>query len=833
MAAAVALLTAGLVGVPAYVSSTGSAALAIQLDESCVNDLGVVYVVDDDATLRRLESYLPELQSVAEPEISRVATFSYTPEGGHNAIPVTTRMYARPGQFEQFSPVVQTPGRGEVLVPDWATVDGALAPGTLIDVIPFDLSINRTVDSAPVTLTVAGTYPSIPSRPEPAFWCSYRDRIRPSAFGDRPPPMMLASESTFEMLPRSSWEELWKVSPDPRGLRRDEGAALTTMLESVNQREYAAHGLGDTLVEPVGLDVPVRRSGQVAEFVALTIAPLRYATVAAALALLCGAGVLAARAQRRELRLRALRGVGPVGLAGSQLPWLVPTTLAGAVVGGLGGWAAVRVGGPSTGIEPDAIIAGAISGALGWIAATVVVAGVIGVAGAATVDLRRRSPVNPRLLGEVAVVALAVWALTRLDRFGGVRQSGVQVRGGDLLAQAFPLLGTLAVVGVSARPAAWLLRRGRRVGRRLPPAALLGWRRVTFEPHVSAAVMLTAALSVAIAFQASLLTSSVDRLLSDKAEMLVGADLAISVFGSPPDIDRLGAASTEVIIAKNDERSIRLLGVDPTTFATVAYWRDDASSVTLDEAVSKLNATDRAVTAILVDPAGTLEDPPTTLRFDGVDRELSIVADAAFFPGYENGAPMLVVPSSVVDGRGDREIWVRDPIPGAAEKLQASGGRVARTHAPEDVFGSTSFLSARWAYQTLTAFSIVLGVVTLIAQLLVLEARERSRRVARVLTRPMGLTRGGEVSAVAIEVGVPLGIGGVIGAITGWCISGLALGRLDSLRNLQPPAVLATDFTTLFVAAGSIVLATLALAAFGAVRSTRADVGEVMRVAES
>jgi len=133
----------------------------------------------------------------------------------------------------------------------------------------------------------------------------------------------------------------------------------------------------------------------------------------------------------------------------------------------------------------------------------------------------------------------------------------------------------------------------------------------------------------------------------------------------------------------------------------------------------------------------------------------------------------------------------------------------------------------------LTAFSIVLGVVTLIAQLLVLEARERSRRVARVVTRPMGLTRRGEVAAVAIEVGVPLGIGGVVGAITGWFISWLALGRLDSLRNLQPPAVLETDFATLFVAAGSIALATLALAAFGAVRSARADVGEVMRVAES
>ena len=384
-----------------------------------------------------------------------------------------------------------------------------------------------------------------------------------------------------------------------------------------------------------------------------------------------------------------------------------------------------------------------IAGAVGWFVATVIVAVVIGWVAAAGVDRRRRSFVSPRVVGEAAIVGLAVWSFQRLDEFGGVRQVGVQVRGGDLLAQAFPLLGTMAVVAVAARPMAWLLRRGRRIGRRLPTPAFLGWRRVTAEPHISAAVMMTAALAVAIAFQASLLTRSVDRLLSDKAEMLVGSDLAIRLLGSPPNDDGLGAASTEVVSTKNDDRSLVLLGVDPRSFAAVAFWRDDAAPISLDEAMRRI-AVDQAdddtiVRAILVDPNDDLSEPPTTLSFDGDDHELSIVTEADFFPGYNNGSPMLVVDRTVVDARRERSIWVRDPVDGAAERVQAEGGRVARTIAPEDVFENTSFLSARWAYDTLTVFAAVLAVVTILAQLLVLEARRRTRLVARVVTRPMGL----------------------------------------------------------------------------------------------
>ena len=830
VAASVGLMAASLVGVPAYVSSTGSAALAIQLDASCLSDLGVAIAFHDDLSLPRFDSYLEALDSVERPEINRRGYYSFIPIGGKNAVPVTTSLLSRPDQFAQLG--VEPPGAGEVLVPEWATVDGALLPGTSIDLSPAGFSHDGTGDPGSVTLLIAGTYPDIPSRPEPAFWCSYRGEIRPNSLGDRPPPLLLASDATFDLLPVASWFRVWQLWPDADGLRRDQAATLASGLEAVIDREHTALGLETGGAEPVGLGAQVRRSGQVANFVALTIAPLRYAAVAAALTLLCAAGLLAARAQRRELRLRALRGVGAFGLARLQARWLVPVTLVGAAAGAVCGLAAVRLGGPSPGIEPTAIRAGLVAGGVGWMAALVVVAGVIGVAGSATVDPRRRRFANPGVVVVVAIVGLAVWSFFRLDEIGGVRQSGVQVRGGDLLAQAFPLLGSLAIVAVSAPLIAWLLRRGRRFGRTLPTPAFLGWRRVTAEPNVSAAVMLTAALAVAIAFQASLLTGSVDRLLSDKAGMFVGSDLALRVLESPPSIDGLGEAVTEVIRTKSDDRSIVVLGVDPSSFSSVAYWRDDASSLSLSELMSALGANDGSVPAILVDPDRALAVAPTTLSLNGDERNLEIVAEAAFFPGYKHGSPMLVINSSLID-RGEPEIWVRNPVDDAPGQLLAAGGRVTLTLATEDVFDQTSYLSARWAYDTLKVFAMVLAIVTVIAQLMVLEARQRGRRVAHVLARPMGLTRTGETAALAVEVGVPLLFGGVIGALTGWQVSALALSRLDSLRTLQPPAVLVVDVTTLTVAAGAIVVTTMTLAVIGASRSAATDAGEVMRVAES
>lgn len=825
----VALMGAVLLGVPAYESSVRSAALANQIAEGCLTDMGVRSIVFDR---NRLDEQASELGSVGDPLVTTWSHLRYhlpnDPEGPtRRAV-----MLYRPGQFDE---VIATavPGPGEVLVPEWMTTSGDIGTGMTVTAEPDPRGAERAdIFMTPADLRIVGTYETIPTRPEPAFWCSFRDELRFSSFGDPPPPLLLATPETFELFSATASFDVWEISPDPDGLRIDEAEDTFGRL---NELQLAENRLNDVPLADdtdVGLGTPLRRGLQVGAFVSLTIAPLRYAGVVMALVLVIGSSIMVARAERRELRLRALRGVGPIGLAAGELRWLAPTSAVGAAIGGLLGWLAVRRLGPFPQIEPSALRTGAIGVVVGWVVAMLVAAVVIGVHGTASVDpKRRRFHVDGRILFEVGIVALAVWSFVRLDTYGGVRQIGVEVRGGDLLAQAFPLVGAMALVVVLGRPLLLVVRGMRRVGGRLPMPLLLGLRRVTFEPAATVSICLATALATAVAFQASALTASVEQLLDDKASTFVGADVAIYVIGTPPSAEGLGSAATEVIRLPSDDRSVRFMGIDPDTFAPAVRWRDDAADASLDELMATLAADPFA--AIAVDPDGAIDLGPHTFGIRRDDVEFDVVATARFFPGYSSGAPMLVVHREALDDRGERAILIADPVPDAAGILARSGGNVSNVTSIGEIFDGTNYLSARWSYDTLRAFAVMLGLVTLVGQVLVLEARLRARRVAHVLTRPMGMTTRQEYVAGLVEVGAPLATGVVTGGLIGWFVSRLAITRLDALRLRQPPARLVVEIGSVVVAVVVIAVVAACLAAVGAVRTTRHDAAEVMRVAES
>jgi predicted lysophospholipase L1 biosynthesis ABC-type transport system permease subunit len=193
---------------------------------------------------------------------------------------------------------------------------------------------------------------------------------------------------------------------------------------------------------------------------------------------------------------------------------------------------------------------------------------------------------------------------------------------------------------------------------------------------------------------------------------------------------------------------------------------------------------------------------------------------------------VFVVSRDLLDNRGERVVLVRGPDEEARELLAERGSRVTNTVAVGDIFDGTSFLSAKWSYATLTAFAVLLGTVTLVGQVLVLESRLRSRRVAHVLMRPMGLTRRQELGASLVEVGMPLACGIVLGSVIGYAVARLSLGRLDSLRTMQPPARLVVDVDVLLVAAGIVAIVTVLFGAIATMRAARDDAAEVMRFAE-
>jgi hypothetical protein len=131
------------------------------------------------------------------------------------------------------------------------------------------------------------------------------------------------------------------------------------------------------------------------------------------------------------------------------------------------------------------------------------------------------------------------------------------------------------------------------------------------------------------------------------------------------------------------------------------------------------------------------------------------------------------------------EILLRDPPGDAFTRLSDAGLAVRNPHDPTLVFNVTSFLTVRWAYATLSILGVLIGIVVLLAQLLVLDARRQTRQAAHVLTTRMGLSSSGEAVGLIAELGPALVVGVTLGVVIGWLVTRVSIARLDSLRHLR------------------------------------------------
>jgi putative ABC transport system permease protein len=538
------------------------------------------------------------------------------------------------------------------------------------------------------------------------------------------------------------------------------------------------------------------------------------------------------RERQRELRLRLLKGQSPWSLGLRVARSASSAVLVGAIVGGIAATTAVRVFGPASETERAAVRSAIIFTTVGTLVAVVVVGVVSALRIMTFVDGRTRRRSRVRLIPwEVLPVAAAVAAFARLDRIGGIQQVGVSVAHADFLAQCFPLLAIIAPLAVLARPTVSLIKRWRLAGKRLTPALMTGLRRSLAEPGLTAAVVLATALAAGSFTVARLLTDSTAVLLGEKASVFLGSDLSVTshaVEALPPPFDAIGTVVTRTQ-GRSDEQSVDLLGIDPKTLERAVNWRVDASASSLHDMISKLvDAAAGSIPAIVV--GGSL---PTNHLTDLTLRPIEIdpVATARWFPGFRNGAILVVVDKAALEAATatGSQIWLRDPPQDAFAQLTKDGLVVSSPRDLTQVFNVTSFLTVRWAYATLSVLGVLIGIVVLLAQLLVLDARRQSRQAAHVLTKRMGLGWHGEAVGLIAELGPSLVTGAALGMLIGWIVTRVSVARLDSLRQLAPPArVVAHPGAALPVLTG--VVGSLALLiVVGAVMIRRTRAMEVMR----
>ncbi len=96
----------------------------------------------------------------------------------------------------------------------------------------------------------------------------------------------------------------------------------------------------------------------------------------------------------------------------------------------------------------------------------------------------------------------------------------------------------------------------------------------------------------------------------------------------------------------------------------------------------------------------------------------------------------------------------------------------------------------------------------------------------------MGFDLRSEATAIFVELAVPFIAGAVLGIAAAVVIVHVAIGHLDTLRNLQPPAHVIVDLASMATALTIGVVALLVLAALGTITTGRIRPMEAMRSAE-
>jgi putative ABC transport system permease protein len=331
------------------------------------------------------------------------------------------------------------------------------------------------------------------------------------------------------------------------------------------------------------------------------------------------------------------------------------------------------------------------------------------------------------------------------------------------------------------------------------------------------------------------MTDSARQLLVDKADTYLGGDEVVTVVEVLDVPSGLTGTVVGRLAARSDGLNVEVLGVDPATFAAAVRYREDGSASSMAEMLDSID----------VDAAASADGAPlpallaggglggTTLEtYNREQVAVEPVGTADWFPGQHAGSTLVVVDrDALIAAGGDlaEEVWLRDPPADARARLAAADFTVRGSVRSADVFDVISFLAVKWSYSALRAFGIVIAVVIVLAQLLVLDARRRSRQSAFVLTKPMGSTGRRELGATVTELSVPLLAGAVLAIPFSLLVLAIAVPRFDTLRQLAPPARVVVDEPALLTALAVAALAVVALAAVATIGVVRARPMKVMR----
>ncbi|HET9290146.1 MAG TPA: hypothetical protein VFQ49_03625, partial [Actinomycetes bacterium] len=516
-----------------------------------------------------------------------------------------------------------------------------------------------------VRVRVVGVYRDLATSDQPLdrFWSPLGKVIYTLDQEERttPPGLVLVDPDRFLELTRrleSPGQLEWDFYPESDRLTLPEADRLAAQIQAVQGTT------GDPWAEQTGLtrvttatpitDV-VRRAH--ATLAALT-GPVESISLTGrllALALVAAAAVFAVRRRRGEVSVLIAHGVGglPIG-ARSMVEAALPLAAGGA----LGYLVALGLAGPLDpvpGLQPQATAAARREVALA-VAAGLLLFGLV-----TWIAVRSEERERARRLGqvlatpwwEVLALALAAAALYELRTRGG---APVQVEGEpaqvDRLLVLFPLLAIAGLAGLATRAAARLLRRARpplTAASAARPAPVLALRRLVAAPRTVLLLVTGSAVALGLLTYSGTLVASTRSGAADKARVLVGSDTNLQLLGEAPPGVTAGLPATVVrrfqeVRLTLDSRPVDMIGVDPASFASGAFWRQGFADASLGRLLGRLDqAPPGRLAAVLAGPAVA---DARAVDVGRVRLAVTVVATARAFPGMTSSDRSLLVVSS-------------------------------------------------------------------------------------------------------------------------------------------------------------------------------------------
>jgi putative ABC transport system permease protein len=841
----VALLGLATASYPLYLASSASGALALQVAQRCPDGLDASVTgsgplsgtqAATDALDRRSDAALVSAGAGASDLQPPIVTLDATGIGVRAASRASAsqdlvQIASRTGATANITVVSSAPGPGVWLPDDLASTLGAKAGSEVEFGQDAQGQQPEPGPGEPVAeVRVAGIYRSLVGTVLPRFWCTQSGIFGSFDSNFPPPPVVIAPSATLSsilvtMKVRDVSSYQWERTLAP-GINLPEAQNVLAALEHLSasvgiapayRGEFVAPSIGGGL-RGVSLVVSqlafiVDHAQAIEQALRSGILPVSLAGLAVSALLVAAAGSYWVDRRRTEVALLSSRGAGPAALgAKAALENLIPV-----VIGALAGWAAasgvVVAIGPSGSLPStsrlDGLFAALAGGGLALLLVWVV-AGLRVRSSAVQRFGRSRLALVPF---ELVPLGFSIWAWSTLGQ-PSLQANGTSAPGVGASFLVFPILFLLSLAAVGARVTVIFLsaRRVRRASAKLGQPAWLASRRLSGAARIAALSLASTAAAVGVLLYGSALTSSQNATLHAKAAVFVGSTSSVQLASPGPVPPDLASSTTEVLTLPNAElggQGVDVIGVDPKTFARAAFWDSSFSGESLQKLLSRISGTDDPGAPLPVIVAGNGAASVTgTLRLSDFGLftapiAVNVVDTAKEFPGQNGNAPLVVTSTSLLQKFGVPglvQLWSTQPDQQVLASVERAGETPTILVTLSDVLDQTTFAAIAWTFDYLQALGVLSGAVIIGGLLLFVSTRARSRALAYVLSRRMGLRRSTHFLSLLTELAFLIGPGAVLGGAVGWTAVELAQPHLNPLPALNPPPLIEVPWPTVAAA---------------------------------